>query len=386
MKIGVYSGDYTPASGGAYTLIEEIKAEVLAHGSDHEFIFFCYDSVLDSAFYRDGLKYINLFENGFGVRLNRKLHRIVHSKKEFNRLETIAHEENLDLIWLLGPYDVKTSIPYIFTVWDLGHREKPYFPELSTEGWSWQARESLYQKMIYRAAFVITGNKAGEKEIRENYPISSGKIKIIPFPFPNRFARGEADAPKGLDLTCPFVFYPAQFWAHKNHIVLVEATKYLRDTKNVRINCYFAGSDKGNQGYIVEKINEYRLSDQIKILGFVTDAQLAYLYKNSLALTYVSLLGPNNLPPFEAATFGCPIIISDLPGHIEQMEDCALMVDATDEKALGEAIYALYSSDETRNAFVQKSKALMEKHINYSYFAQMQKIFSEFALARRTWR
>jgi hypothetical protein len=54
------------------------------------------------------------------------------------------------------------SVPYIASVWDLEHRKQPYFPEVSTTGWTWSARENVYNALLPRASMVITGTQAGK--------------------------------------------------------------------------------------------------------------------------------------------------------------------------------------------------------------------------------
>jgi glycosyltransferase involved in cell wall biosynthesis len=280
---------------------------------------------------------------------------------------------------------LKVTIPYVFTIWDLGHRTLPFFPEVSANG-SWAIREEMYQQMLYRAAYIITGNETGKKEILDNYPVNPDKIKVLPFPVPDFCF--QARQPQELsNIKQPFVFYPAQLWPHKNHIVLIEAVAWLREAKNIIVNCYFVGSNKDKQKvYLTEKIKEYNLTEQVSWLGFVDDAELLWLYKNALAMTYVSLMGPNNLPPLEAAALGCPLIISDIPGHIEQVGKAGLCVNASDPQAVGAAIELLYKQPEKRLQLIDEGLALADGYKAYSYFQQMLKVIDEFAAYSKTWK
>jgi glycosyltransferase involved in cell wall biosynthesis len=297
----------------------------------------------------------------------------------------LMRREKIDLLWILVPYGLKVTIPYVFTVWDLGHRTLPFFPEVSAHG-SWAIREEMYQQMLYRAAYVITGNTTGKEEILNNYPINPDKIRIMPFPIPDFcFQAQPLQDPPGVKL--PFVFYPAQLWPHKNHVVLIEAVAWLRDKKNIVVNCYFVGSDKSEQKiYLTKKIKEYNLVEQVFWLGFVEDAELFWLYKNALAMTYVSLMGPNNLPPLEATALGCPLIISNIPGHLEQVGGAGLLVNAADPQAVGAAIELLYKQPEKRQQLIAQGLTLAERHRNYSYFQQMLKVIEEFSGYYKTWK
>ena len=387
MRIGVYIRNNLPSAGGAYTLVGTIMREALSAKSEHELLFFFDDDRGSAEKAIEGFRFINCYtKRSVAEKAKLRLGRLLGRERADRGLDELLARERVDFLWILGPYEVDVSIPYAFTVWDLGHRIHPEFPELDDIGWSWEARERLYQKMLYRATYVITGNETGKREILENYPMPPEKIKVVPFPIPS-FCRDAAGPAAEVDprIREPFVFYPAQFWSHKNHVALVEAVRYLRDERGTSINCYFVGSNKGNESYIRKKIDEYGLGSQVLMLGFVDDPTLRYLYTHATAMAFVSLLGPNNLPPIEAVALDCPVIISDLPGHIEQMGDAALAVDATDYTALGEAILLLCRDSERRDSLILKGRALAKAYEGYSYFSTLLEIVNSFAPLRNTW-
>jgi glycosyltransferase involved in cell wall biosynthesis len=384
MRVGIYAGSVTPTEGGSYTLLETIKTDIFSLNCKYDFFFFFEDRFLPSRFIDNKITYINLNKGKPVFKLQRKILKIFGKSV----LDNILHSEDIDLLWILGPYDLDITIPYVFTVWDLGHRILPCFPEVSIKGWIWSKREKVYQKMLYRAMYIITGNETGKKEILDNYPVNPTKIHIIPFPIPE-FCFANIEEPyedTKIGIKSPFVFYPAQFWAHKNHIAIIEAIVWIRDVKNVIIHCYFVGSDKGNENYIKNTIKKYKLESQIFILGFVDKETLVYLYKNALAMIYASLLGPNNLPPLEAAAFDCPLIMSNIPGHVEQMEGSCLLVDVTDPIVIGEAILSIYHNPDFRQNLITNEHSFIEKYRDYSYYKKMQKIIDAYSLYCKTWK
>ena len=385
MRIGVFAGNAIPTGGGAYTLIESIKRDIRAASRGHEILFFFADRDAAEAETRDGFRCVNFAERRPWARTRERWARRLRLEVRERRLDEALKRERIDLLWILGPFELEVSIPYVFTVWDLGHRSRPAFPELDGGGWTWIQRERTYQKMLYKASCVITGNEAGKREILENYPMNPDKVRIVPFPVPDFcFAKAPSKPIEGL--AEPFVFYPAQFWAHKNHIALVEAMRRIRDAAGERISCYFVGSDQGNKAFIEAKIAEYGLGDRVRCLGFVEEAELRHLYERALAMTFMSLLGPNNLPPLEAAALGCPVIISDLPGHLEEMEGAALAVDATDYDKVAEAILALARDPGLRADYIAKGRRLAESYRGYSYFDEVCKIVDDLAGILATWK
>jgi glycosyltransferase involved in cell wall biosynthesis len=389
MRIGILTDSVAPVAGGAFNLLETIIQDIVSFNSEHDFFIFFNDSSAPKKYERNKIFFINLYQKNPMIllyRFKRIFYKIFLKKNIAINYDIILKKEDIDLLWILGPYNVNTAIPFVFTVWDLGHRMLPCFPEVNNEN-EWNNREELYKEMLPKATYIITGNKTGKNEILTNYSVNPDKIHIIPFPIPSFCLNStNQNSLPSITVKYPFVFYPAQFWAHKNHIVLIEAITWLRDKKNTVINCYFTGHDYGNLTFIKNIIKKNNLDDQIFIPGFINHDELVYLYKNALAMVFPSLMGPNNLPPLEAAAFGCPVLYSDIPGHIEQMENVGLPIDAKNYVNIGEAILKIFHDSSFRDELIAKELDFAKKYKSYSYFHQMEKIINLFYHYNKTWK
>ena len=71
-------------------------------------------------------------------------------------------------------------------------------------------------------------------------------------------------------------------------------------------------------------------SDGVRLVGFIPDAELRALYEHAQALVFPSFYEGFGLPPLEAMTCGCPVIISEQPALLEVCGDAALHCDAKD--------------------------------------------------------
>ena len=149
---------------------------------------------------------------------------------------------------------------------------------------------------------------------------------------------------------------------------------------------YFVGSDKNAKQYIAGKINEFALSAQVKILGFVSQGQLVGLYKKASALVYPTLFGPENLPALEAFALECPVLASDVPGSEEQYRDAAILFKRFDAADLAEKIMLLMNDAALRENLIAKGKKLAEEYSVQNYQQKMQEIFSDFSLYLRCWK
>lgn len=389
MKIGIYIPDVKPQAGGASSLLKTIQTEIKeSHDSLNEYLFLHYgQSDADLFEEYDGFKYLNLnfYKNSLSLkqRIKNKIKQKMGLQSQpFSKIDAAAKDIGIDLFWFTAPGIYDVSYPYIYTVWDLGHRRTPYFPEVSRSGWSWQSRENTYQKTLYKASYILTGNEEGKKEILESYPVPPSKIRIAPFPVAS-FCRGEEQKP-AFDIPKQFFFYPAQFWPHKNHICILKALAQLKEEK-LAPTVFFTGSDKGNKAYIESKIKEYALEKQVKITGFLSDEELKYLYTHATAMIFASLMGPNNMPPIEGTFLHCPVIITNLDGHKEQLKNSALYFDGCKPGELAKHIKTLLKKPAIRNAIIAKEKKLAKEFDKINYFSNVKKVIDEFAAIRQTW-
>jgi glycosyltransferase involved in cell wall biosynthesis len=84
-------------------------------------------------------------------------------------------------------------------------------------------------------------------------------------------------------------------------------------------------------------------SDAVRTVGFVSDQELRALYEHALALVFPSFYEGFGLPPLEAMTCGCPVIISEQPALSEVCGDAALRCRADDTAQIAAYMQALQS-------------------------------------------
>jgi glycosyltransferase involved in cell wall biosynthesis len=84
-------------------------------------------------------------------------------------------------------------------------------------------------------------------------------------------------------------------------------------------------------------------SDGVRMVGFIPDTDLRTLYEHTLALVFPSFYEGFGLPPLEAMTCGCPVIISEQPALSEICGDAALRCRADDTAQIVRHMQALHS-------------------------------------------
>ncbi|MDB4981856.1 MAG: hypothetical protein JWM82_2608 [Myxococcales bacterium] len=396
MRVGVYIGDGPPELGGGFTFVEEVLAQLRACAARtrHEFVVLTTQTAPD----RSGdLEVITVpTRPTFTLRAQRKLGRSVDQL--FNRptppigpnpaAERLLKASGLDLIWYVQPWASFTlEIPYIVTVWDLQHRLQPFFPEVSA-GNAFEARDAMFTPLLRRATLVVVGTEVGSEEVQRFFGVARERILTLPHPTPSfvlaaaeqaqvpRLARAPAD---------PYLFYPAQFWPHKNHINLLEALRILREREGIPFSLALSGSDKGNAAFVREAAKRLGVADAVAMLGFVSRDELVSLYQHAFALAYVTFFGPENLPPLEAFALGCPVVASDVPGAREQLADAALRVDGRKPEEIAAAVMRLHADPAARAALIERGRARARRFTGADFVAGVVAWLDDFALVRRSW-
>ena len=128
------------------------------------------------------------------------------------------------------------------------------------------------------------------------------------------------------------------------------------------------------------------LTQHVHFMGFVPREYIRLLYARAEALLYLSFFGPDNLPPLEAFSMRCAVIISDHSGHREQLEDGALFVDPLDDDAIAEAMYKVVSDKVLRSRFADRGKAIADERTGLLYLAAVRDALSEYAKFRICWQ
>jgi glycosyltransferase involved in cell wall biosynthesis len=253
---------------------------------------------------------------------------------------------HLDMLWYLSPHPYTQEIPYALTVWDIQHRLQPWFPEVSHNG-IWTQREIGTISHLQRSTLLITGNNVGATQISTIYSIPSERILVNSLPVPSDALEYRQNQSASETIYSwregirNFILYPAQFWAHKNHKVLLEAMAHLAATSDNVPKLVFTGSDKGNLDYIRDLVSRLQVDEYVINLGFVTRQDLLYLYSEATALVFPSMFGPDNIPPLEAMAIGCPVLVADDPGMREQLGSAAMHLSPTDPLEWASAVTTL---------------------------------------------
>lgn len=157
-----------------------------------------------------------------------------------------------------------------------------------------------------------------------------------------------------------FIFYPAQFWEHKNHKLLLNIAKLFKINKIYNIIFIFSGTDRGNLQNIKKKVNQEKLNDTIIFLGPITEIELISVYLNCNSVIMPTYLGRSSLPLLESLYFNKPIFYNK---NIldNQLKKYTIGIDA----------------DNAKTSFLKIKKIILSKKISNGEPANTRKVYKK---------
>lgn len=374
MRIGIYLSGVDKKTGGAHTFEYGILTSLLDYKDNENIFIFSYSD--DSRFNDTKINYIKL------PRVNKLKEKWRISRYYISNLDKELKKRQVDILWCASQSLVEpVDIPYIFTMWDLDHIIYPFFPEVSIDR-TWENRENFFYNIIKRAVFVFTGTETGKREIEKFYNVNESKIKVIPMPSP----RFDNISERKIDnIYSNYLFYPATYYPHKNHIRILETLLILDKKYNIKLSAVFVGNNGGNKDYIISKCKELNLSGRVLLIDFITSEELLYLYKNAIALIFASYFGPDNIPPLEAFSLKCPVIAARVSGTEEQLGKNALFVDPDNPEDFASAVLKIMFDKNFKENMIINAFNFVNAWTFNDYTNKALSLISSFNSVRSCW-
>jgi glycosyltransferase involved in cell wall biosynthesis len=160
-----------------------------------------------------------------------------------------------------------------------------------------------------------------------------------------------------------YFFLPNQFWAHKNHEVVLRALRALsQQGKKVRVIATGNLHDHRQPEYgerLMHMLRDRELSDDFRLLGVVPYLDLMSLMAHSVAVLNPSLFEGWSTTVEEAKSLGKTAVLSSIPVHREQRPDRAFFFDPRNPHELAEILWTvLREYDQGKDAVYMRQAEL----------------------------
>ncbi len=136
-----------------------------------------------------------------------------------------------------------------------------------------------------------------------------------------------------------FVLVSNQFWAHKNHMIVLEALEYLESVgRKFPYPVVFTGkiSFPAQNDYEKKIILKIEKLESVKMLGFMERTEQLALMKAARFIIQPSLFEGWGTVLEDAKVLGKTVLLSDICVHREQKNEKCILFDPNNPRGLGE--------------------------------------------------
>ncbi len=264
--------------------------------------------------------------------------------KTLNRnvfLEKIINEHNLNFVYPFIEYQSdlkKVNCDIYYWIYDFQHK---FMPELFSEE-EINKRDTNFKAMALNAGHIIVSSNTAKTHFYNFFPNSKAKIHVLRFTsiIDHSLIQDKITLATKYDFSKPYFMVCNQFWAHKNHIIVLEAIKKLV-TKSRNFKVYFSGKqhDPRNIDYVASLknfISDNDLQSNIVFTGFIDRYEQLGLMKNAIAIIQPSKFEGWSTVVEDSKCLNKKLLVSSIDIHKEQVSDNAHFFDVNNAQALSD--------------------------------------------------
>lgn len=277
-------------------------------------------------------------------------------------------------------------VPYI----KLGYKTVPVFHDAFF--WEYPKHYNKYWLFLFsrisiaaaKRSFVIaTPTKHTQKQIISYTGIKEDKIQVIGEGFRQT---NEEPVSASIIKNKPFVLHVGTFEKRKNITTLIKAFKIFLDKSALDLNLVLVGKASNKPTLndidnIKGLISALGLEQRIIFTGYLSDAQVASLYKKASLYVFASFNEGFGLPVLEAFYYKVPLIVAANSCLTEVAGEGAIKFNPFDEEELATKMELLLTNTLFKEEQVKKG---LERLQNFSWENTASILLNNFKLATKS--
>jgi len=224
-----------------------------------------------------------------------------------------------------APTYAEAGVAVVSVVHDLQYLSYPQF---------FEPADVAHRDQVFRAAcreatlLVAISGYARDCVIREGQ-LAPERVRTVYHRLGQRFPAADPTVLERLGLSPGrYLVYPANFWKHKNHEMLLTAYGMARHgglPEDVRLVC--TGAPGPRRDFLQSAATAMGLGSRVVFPGYVANTELAALIGGSAGVVFPSLYEGFGMPVIEAMAAGVPVACSDTTSLPEIATGAAILFD-----------------------------------------------------------
>ena len=221
-------------------------------------------------------------------------------------------------------------------------------------------RRTLTRLSARRAARVLTISEFSKREIIDRLGVSSGRIDVV---YPG-IAPVAGDSSGSVPHSHPTVLYVGSLFTRRHIPELISGFAGLaqrRGDSDIRLE--IVGDNRTTPRIDFEDlVAGTTQGGRIRLRSFVSDSELATLYRSARAFVFLSDYEGFGLTPLEALAAGVPIVVLDTPVAREVYGDAALYVSRPDQALIEGALERILTDENERSRIITAGRAVLARY------------------------
>lgn len=228
-------------------------------------------------------------------------------------------------------------------------------------------------RAIKKAKKVVCISKSVCNELEKFSNTSKCKLELIYEPIDIKFkAYNIKDERLIKD---PYILFVGNRKPHKNLTNLLKAFHIIKTKVNHKL--VIAGKKDNLTDEVDKLVRELDLKDYVIEYLSPSDDVLLNLYRNANLFVFPSFYEGFGLPPLEAISLGCPVILSDIPVFREIFDDSALYFDPHNPEDIAQKILLTLENREMRCRMLMVQREKIKLFDNNKSVEEHIRVFSE---------
>lgn len=247
----------------------------------------------------------------------------------------------------------------VYTLYDMSF---VVYPEFTTESNRLICFDGVLNASCY-ADYIVAISDYSRNSFLQYFPhYPSDRICVVHLG--SRFS----ETPEDFSIEAVNGLTPHEFWLtvgtlepRKNLRRLLRAYTILVKKKVNIFPLVLAGGKGWHEDGLEELIRQLDIEKHVKIIGYVKDEQLAWLYQNCFSFIYPSIYEGFGLPVLEALSYGAAVITSNTTSLPEVAGDAAVYINPLIEEDITEAMFNIMNDNNNRMHLKKISKQQAKK-------------------------
>lgn len=226
-----------------------------------------------------------------------------------------------------APVYAEPGVPVVCTLYDLQYKRYPQFfaPEDVAH------RDAVFHAACRSATYIAAISDYARDSALHHGEIDRQRIGTIALRLAKRFdAAGQAHpilARHGLE-GGKYLLYPANFWRHKNHEMLLTAFGMaVCDGLPAEFCLVCTGAPGARLEYLRLAVERMGLAGRVRFPGYLDSSEFSHVLSACAGVVFPSLYEGFGLPVLEAMAAGVPVACSNATSLPEVAGDAALLFD-----------------------------------------------------------